>query len=61
MSRIKRKFSKEDKLKILEESETYEVKVTLGKYGVYPATLDSGRKKCDQMGEKDHRNYSHIS
>lgn len=55
MSRMKRKFSKEEKLKILEESKTYGVKVTLEKHGLYPATFYSWRKKYDQMGEEGFR------
>jgi hypothetical protein len=33
-----RKFSKKEKLEILDEAKAYGVKVTLAKYEVYPAT-----------------------
>lgn len=52
MSREKRKFSKEEKLKILEESKLHGVKLTLEQYGVYPATFYSWRRKYEQMGEE---------
>ena len=55
MSKQKRTFSKESKLKILQESKLNGVKVTLEKYGVYPATFYSWRKKYDQMGEEGFR------
>jgi len=55
MSRTKRKFSKSEKLKILEESKTHGVKVTLEKYGIYPATFYSWRKKQESMGEEGFR------
>lgn len=55
MSKQKRTFSKESKLKILQESKVNGVKVTLEKYGVYPATFYSWRKKYDQMGEEGFR------
>ena len=51
----KRKFSKEEKLKILHESKEFGVQVTLDKYGVYPATYYSWRKKYEQMGESGFR------
>ena len=55
MSRTKRKFSKEEKLKILEESKTHGVKITLEKHGIYPATFYSWRKKHEAMGEEGFR------
>ncbi|MEL7196555.1 MAG: transposase [Bacteroidota bacterium] len=55
MSKKKRTFSKEEKLKILEESKTNGVKITLEKHGIYPATFYSWRKKYDQMGEEGFR------
>jgi len=55
MSRKKRTFSKEEKLKILEESKTHGVKSTLEKHGIYPATFYSWRKKYEQMGEQGFR------
>ena len=41
----KRRWTKEEKLKILEESKKEGVQVTIRKYGVYPATYYSWRKK----------------
>lgn len=55
MSRTKRKFSKEKKLKILEESKINGVKITLEKYGIYPATFYSWRSKYETMGEEGFR------
>jgi len=55
MSKKKRTFSKEEKLKILKESKTKGVKITLEKHGIYPATFYSWRKKYDQMGEEGFR------
>ena len=55
MSGTKRTFSKEEKLKILNESKTHGVKVTLEKYGIYPATFYSWRKKYESMGEEGFR------
>ncbi|MGB5323410.1 transposase [Lutimonas sp.] len=55
MSKTKRKFSTEAKLKILEESKLHGVKITLEKHGVYPATFYSWREKYGQMGEEGFR------
>lgn len=52
MSMQKRKFTKEEKLQVLEESKTKGVKVTLEKHGIYPATFYSWRKKFESMGEE---------
>ena len=52
MSRKKRTFSKEEKLRILEESKMHGVKLTLEKHGIYPATFYGWRKKHEQMGEE---------
>ena len=52
MTKTKRKFSKAEKLRILNESERNGVKVTLEKHGIYSATFYSWRKKYDEMGEK---------
>lgn len=51
----KRTFTKEEKLKILEESATHGVKLTLEKYGIYPATFYSWRRKYETMGEEGFR------
>lgn len=47
----KRNWSKEEKLKILKEAKTDGVQVTLRKYGVYPATYYSWRKRHLIEGE----------
>ena len=52
MSRKKRTFSKEEKLKILQESKVHGVKQTLEKYGIYSNTFYNWRKKYEQMGEQ---------
>ena len=52
MSMSKRKFTKADKLKILKEASSSGVQVTLDKYGLYPSTFYSWRKKMDSMGEQ---------
>lgn len=52
MSIQKRKFTKEDKLQILEESKMKGVKATLEKHGLFPATFYSWRKKFESMGEE---------
>ena len=51
----KRKFSKEEKIKILEEAQNYGVTLTLDKYGLYPATYYSWKKKYETMGESGFR------
>ena len=52
MSVSKRRFSKAEKLKVLKEANANGVQVTLEKYGIYPSTFYSWRKKMDSMGEK---------
>ncbi len=51
----RRTFSKETKQSILEEAKTNGVNVTLLKYGIYPATYYSWKKKFAQMGEAGFR------
>ena len=46
----KRKFSLEEKLRILKEASENGVKTTLEKYGIFPATYYHWRKKLDTMG-----------
>lgn len=48
----RRKFSREDKLKILKEARESGVMETLNKHGVYPATYYSWKRKFEEMGEK---------
>ncbi|MCR9286912.1 MAG: transposase [Bacteroidetes bacterium] len=47
----KRSWNKEEKLKILKEAKSEGVQITLRKYGVYPATYYSWRKKYLVEGE----------
>lgn len=51
MDMEKRRFTKEEKLKVLSEAKGSGVTVTLEKYGIYPATYYSWKKKYEQMGE----------
>jgi putative transposase len=55
MSMEKRIFTKEKKLEILKEATAHGVTATLEKYGIYPATYYSWRKKYDTMGEAGFR------
>lgn len=55
MSMEKRTFTKEKKLEILKEATAHGVTATLEKYGIYPATYYSWRKKYDTMGEAGFR------
>jgi len=51
----KRKFTKEQKLEILEEASTLGVQATLDKHGLYPTTYYSWKKKFETMGEMGFR------
>ena len=51
----KRKFTKEEKIKIIEEAQKNGVTTTLNKYGVYAATYYSWKKKFEIMGESGFR------
>jgi putative transposase len=51
----KRKFTKEEKLHVLQEAKEKGVKETLEKHGIYPATYYSWRSKYEQMGEMGFR------
>jgi transposase-like protein len=53
MSMRKRKFTKEQKLEILEEASLQGVQVTLDKHGLYPTTCHSWKKKLERMGEPE--------
>jgi len=48
----KRTWSKEEKLKVLEEAKKEGVQVTLRKYGLYPGTYYSWKKKLIVDGEE---------
>lgn len=47
----KRTFTKEEKMQILKEARESGVKNTLDKYGIYPASYYSWKKKYEEMGE----------
>lgn len=47
----RRKFNREEKLRILKEARENGVKVTLNKHGVFPATYYNWKKKYEEMGE----------
>lgn len=47
-----KKYTKQDKIKILEESKKIGVKATLEKHALYPATFYYWKKKYDELGEK---------
>lgn len=48
----KRTFTTEEKVRILNEATEQGVTAILEKYGLYPATYYSWKKKLDQMGEE---------
>jgi len=49
----KKKFTREEKLKVLRDASLHGVKVTLEKYGVYSATYYSWKKKLALEGEEN--------
>lgn len=51
MKQVRKKYTKEDKLKILKEAGLKGVTRTLEKHGIYPATFYYWKKKFDQMGD----------
>jgi putative transposase len=55
MSMEKRKFTKEQKLAIIEEASLQGVQATLEKHGLYPTTYYSWKKKFETMGEAGFR------
>ena len=52
MKKEGKRWSTEQKVKIVKEASTNGVRETLEKYGVYPATFYSWKKKFDQMGKE---------
>jgi len=48
----RRKFSREEKLRILKEARENGVKVTLSKHGLYQATYYYWKRKYDEMGDE---------
>jgi len=55
MSMQKRKFTKEQKLQIIDEASLQGVQATLDKHGLYPTTYYSWKKKFETMGEAGFR------
>lgn len=51
MKKTRKHLTKEKKLQILKEASIKGVKATLEKYGIYPASFYSWKKKFEQMGE----------
>ena len=47
-----RKFTTEEKLKIIKEASEQGVKLTLEKYSVFPASYYAWKKKMETMGEE---------
>lgn len=48
----KRKFTTEEKLKIIREASEQGVKLTLEKYSLFPASFYAWKKKMETMGEE---------
>ena len=48
----KRRWSKSEKLEILSEAKKEGVQITIRKYGIYPSTFYSWRKKLSVSGEE---------
>ena len=48
----KRKFTTEEKLRIIKEASEQGLKTTLEKYGIFPASYYSWKKKLETMGEE---------
>lgn len=48
----KRTFTTAEKLQIIKEASEKGVTATIEKYGIYPASYYSWKKKLDQMGEE---------
>ena len=55
MSMQKRKFTKEQKLQIIDEASLQGVQATLDRHGLYPTTYYSWKKKFETMGEAGFR------
>lgn len=52
MKKEGKRWSTEQKIKIIKESSTKGVRETLEKYGIYPATFYAWKKKFTEMGEQ---------
>ena len=48
----RKRYSTEEKIKIVKEASTNGVRITLEKYGIFPATYYSWKRKFEQMGEE---------
>jgi putative transposase len=48
----RKRYSTEEKIKIVKEASTKGVRATLEKYGIFPATYYSWKRKFEQMGEE---------
>jgi putative transposase len=48
----KRTFTIEEKLRIIKEAKENGINATIEKYGIYPASYYTWKKKLDQMGEE---------
>jgi putative transposase len=55
MSTEKSRKSKEEKLQILKEASQNGITITCEKYGIYPATYYTWKKKYEEMGEAGFR------
>ena len=51
MTKKRKRFTKEEKLRIIKEAGSHGVRATLEKHGIYAATFYSWKKKFDEMGE----------
>lgn len=49
----KRKFTREEKLEVLREASAHGVKLTLEKYGIYPATYYNWKRQLEEQGESN--------
>jgi putative transposase len=52
MDMKKRKFTTEEKLRIIKEASENGIDATLGKYGIYKASYYFWKRKYEQMGEE---------
>lgn len=49
----KRRFTKKEKLKVLQEASSQGIQVTLDKYGIYPSTYYSWKRKLEEEGAEN--------
>ena len=57
MKKEGKRWSTDQKIKILKEASTKGIRNTLEKYSIYPATFYSWKKKFEQMGEEG---FTHV-